>query len=157
MKRRFALLFLTVISIIFINISAMASMNFDLSNMSYDELVELRHEVDFAIWASEEWQEVVVPIGIYKVGDDIPEGYWDISAYDGKQTLVTWGTSLDDNGTSVQGIIDYGFVVSPTSRNYNEASSRCNFYFQVQNGQYIEIVGASAVFKTYSGKNLGFK
>lgn len=50
----------------------------DLSSMSYDELIELKNKINLAIWESEEWQEVTVPPGTYKIGEDIPAGHWTI-------------------------------------------------------------------------------
>ena len=34
----------------------------DLSGMSFDELVALRDQLNLAIWNSQEWQEVTVPV-----------------------------------------------------------------------------------------------
>ena len=54
----------------------------DLSGMSYDELVILKDRIDKTIWDSQEWQEVTVPQGLYKIGEDIPAGKWTILASD---------------------------------------------------------------------------
>ena len=50
----------------------------DISGLSYEELVQLRDCINLAIWNSEEWQEVTVPPGLWKIGDDIPAGHWTI-------------------------------------------------------------------------------
>lgn len=51
---------------------------FDLSGMSFDDLVALREQLNLAIWNSSEWQEVTVPEGTWIVGVDIPAGHWSI-------------------------------------------------------------------------------
>ena len=51
----------------------------DISGLSYDELVQLKEQINLAIWNSQEWQEVTVPAGAWEIGKDIPEGYWTIT------------------------------------------------------------------------------
>lgn len=51
----------------------------DLSGLSFDELIALRDQLNLAIWSSDEWQEVAVPVGIWEVGKDIPAGHWMIT------------------------------------------------------------------------------
>ena len=75
MKRFFCLLFVLV----FLPLVSLADLP-DLSGLSFDELVLLRDQLNLAIWNSKEWQEVKVPIGVWKIGDDIPVGKWTISA-----------------------------------------------------------------------------
>ena len=74
MKRFFCLLFVLVL----LPVVSFADLP-DLSGLSYDELVQLRDKINLAIWNSEEWQEVTVPIGVWVVGEDIPVGHWSIS------------------------------------------------------------------------------
>ena len=54
----------------------------DLSGLSFAELISLRDQLNLAIWSSDEWQEVSVPIGIWEVGKDIPAGHWMITPPD---------------------------------------------------------------------------
>ena len=74
----------------------------DLSEMSYDELVNLRERINPAIWNSEDWQEVTVPQGTWIVGEDIPAGHWAIEAYPGNTTLIAIGDTLKENGKDVK-------------------------------------------------------
>lgn len=53
--------------------------NFDLSGLSYDELVDLRKQVTLAIMQSDEWKQVTVPMGEYIVGEDIPAGTYTVT------------------------------------------------------------------------------
>ena len=50
----------------------------DISGLSYDELIALKDQINLAIWNSDEWQEVTVPAGTWKIGEDIPAGHWTI-------------------------------------------------------------------------------
>ena len=47
---------------------------FDLSSLSYDELIELRARITEKIMASPEWKEIKVSMGQLVVGQDIPAG-----------------------------------------------------------------------------------
>ena len=58
MKRFFCILFAFVLLPVF----SLADLP-DLSGLSYDELVQLRDQINLAIWNSEEWEEVSVPSG----------------------------------------------------------------------------------------------
>lgn len=51
----------------------------DFSRYSYEELLELQAALNKALWASDGWQNVSVPAGVYVVGEDIPAGHWTIS------------------------------------------------------------------------------
>lgn len=56
--------------------------NIDLSGMSFNELVELQSEVNKALWASDGWKKVEVPVGTYEVGSEIPAGKYTVSRYE---------------------------------------------------------------------------
>lgn len=51
----------------------------ELSDMTFDELLELRDSVTFEIMSRPEWKEVTVPGGTWIVGEDIPAGSYCIS------------------------------------------------------------------------------
>jgi hypothetical protein len=47
----------------------------DITNLPYEELLQLQANVNLALWASDGWQEVAVPVGkYYIVGVEIPAG-----------------------------------------------------------------------------------
>lgn len=73
MKKLFV--FVLVLPLVF---SVALADGFDLSGLSYDDLVSLREQLNLAIWNSSEWQEVTVPEGTWIVGVDIPAGHWTI-------------------------------------------------------------------------------
>lgn len=135
----------------------------DLSGMSYDELVALKDRINLAMWQSDEWQEVTVPQGVWKVGEDIPAGHWTVKCIADKNcmyTEVSWGEFLSESGQSIawRGRNDDEFVKNPNHKYYEYDGSLTEYSFTVQDGDYIIIDFAPAVFTPYQGKpSLGFK
>lgn len=133
----------------------------DLSGLSLDELVALRERVQLAMWETDEWQEVTVPLGLWKVGEDIPAGHWTITAYDGKKSNVRYGDELYESGDQIA----YGGartvdedLVSKTHEEYDENECKDHCDIDMKDGFYVCVEGASVVFTPYQGKpSLGFK
>lgn len=158
MKRLIALLF----AVVMLFSVAVAESTIDLSGMSYDELIELKNRINLAIWNSQEWQEVTVPQGVWKVGEDIPAGHWTVKAHAGTwATNVSWGSKLDSNG---QDIAYSGrnsrlnIVYNPANETFDPINDVSEYSFEVQDGDYIVIEYGAAVFTPYVGKpSLGFK
>ena len=75
MKRLLSILLL----IICITVPALAE---DLSSMSYDDLIRLRNQLTAEIMSRPEWKQVTVPTGSWTVGEDIPAGYYSVTATD---------------------------------------------------------------------------
>lgn len=67
----------------------------DLSSMSYQDLVQLQKKVVFEIMGRPEWKQVTVPAGTWRVGDDIPAGYYSIST-EGRALVCVWLKNKDD-------------------------------------------------------------
>lgn len=115
----------------------------DLSGMTFDELVDLRNQVDQAIWASDGWQEVVVPGGEYEVGPEIPAGKWTIST-DSLMTMMDVYKSAEKKGD---------FTGLEDSKVLSEGET---YNVTLKEGQYVTITGA-VTFKPYTSAALGFK
>lgn len=149
-------IFITLVLILALAPAAFADV--DLSGMTFDELVALRDQIDLAIWNSQEWQEVTVPQGLYKVGADIPAGKWTIRAPSGEANTVKIGSELDDNGTDVNFRGDLRMIVGENYTGY-ALGSACDFWtVDLRDGQYVCITNGPAVFTPYAGKpSLGFK
>lgn len=142
-------LFITIVTI-FILIASFALQSaladVDLSGMSFDELVALRNQIDQAIWASDGWQEVEVPSGVYIIGEDIPEGRWSIKCNGkggGIYTLYPDKESYLDNGL---GYIAMKFFNGEDIMNVI-----------LDNGQYLELSASTYTFSPMIGADLGFK
>ncbi len=134
----------------------------DLTGLSFDELVALKDRINLAIWESAEWQEVTVPIGVWKIGEDIPAGHWTIKAAPGQNMSwgsVAYGTKLDALGKAVEYDFD-GFYYSEMVKveGSEAAVNLTEIDLDVQDGAYIVVDYCDMIFTPYAGKpSLGFK
>ncbi len=159
MRKIYALILAAVIILAIPTVAFATSgkLDIDLSKLSYDELVELKDQINLAIWQSEEWEEVEVPQGVWEVGKDIPEGKWTIKASDGNDCFVYVGPKTKNGGADVDWKV-HSRIVSEKSPYYDASKYVCEWIIELKNGQFVEIDSASAVFTTYAGKpSLGFK
>lgn len=161
MKRTFRILSILFVFILCIAPFASAD-SFDLSGFSYDDLVALKNQINLAIWNSHEWQEVTVPQGVWKVGEDIPAGHWTVKcAPEWRSTNVEWGEYLDDAGEDIRWKGRYSWgnrVYNPSHKYFDIGDGITEYSFEARNGEYIVIKNAPAVFTPYAGKpSLGFK
>lgn len=133
---------------------------FDISQLSYDQLVSLKDEINLAIWNSKDWQEVSVPKGVWVVGEDIPAGKWEIRVRDGIEAYIKWGDKLDKSGLdySYSGNIHvYELLQSPTFRGYVDGETD-RVIWDLIDGTYFIVESGDVIFTPYSGKpSLGFK
>lgn len=128
----------------------LAEEEIDLTGMAYDELVALREKLNLAIWESDEWQEVIVPKGVWEIGVDIPTGHWSISVADNGFAAIRYGDALEETGTEVS-VSDSTIYVSESL----EGSDQLDII--LRDGCYLEVEYDSVVFTPYAGKqDLGF-
>lgn len=135
----------------------------DISHLSFNELVELRDQIDIAIWNSQEWQEVTVPAGIWTVGEDIPAGYWTVTPKDAFASFW-YGDKLNDAKTDVGKGWDYntGIAVTLDGKLKSDGSwkypdERHSVSIDMKEGMYVKC-NTAMIFTPYSGKpDLGFK
>lgn len=153
MKRLIAVL------ILLLSLPIAVQADVDLSAMSFDELVALKDQINLAIWNCQEWQEVLVPQGLWQVGVDIPAGHWTIKAADGAFSSVRYGDTLDESNDisyHSSGYI-YEYIYSPTCSIFDENSDKSQIDIDMKDGCYVQISSGSCVFSPYSGKpSLGF-
>lgn len=141
-----------------LSLSAIASADFDLSGLSYDELVALKDQINLAIWNSEEWQEVEVPYGIWIVGEDIPAGKWTVTAGDGCSQRFDIGKTLDPTGTDLGSIDTFWRLRSKNYSYYDAAKDVDQITVELSAGMIIHIDEGYVTFTPYAGKqSLGFK
>lgn len=116
MKRIVALLLVLVLFV------PVAFSEISLDGLSFSELVALKERIELAIWKSEEWQEVTVPAGVWKVAEDIPAGQWTVKCASGwRSTWVKWGQYLKDNGEEIAAKGTYGdkrYIYNPNHKYY---------------------------------------
>lgn len=131
----------------------------DLSGLSYDELVELREQINLAIWNSEEWQEVSVPPGLWKIGEDIPAGHWTIKPGISHGYFYVWYFEEPN---------EFGRPFATLTKYVNQAIATEDFHafgdeylhftdFDMKEGWYF-YSDHTVIFTPYAGKpDLGFK
>ncbi len=143
-------------------LSTAALAEIDLSGMTYDELVALKDQINLAIWNSQEWQEVTVPIGVWKIGEDIPAGHWTIKLAPGSQMgwgSIQWGAELDTTGKKTQyvsGGPNYSEMLEETGD--LGVSPLTEIDLDLTADSYLVIEYADMIFTPYAGKpSLGFK
>ncbi len=161
MKTTYRIISLLLV-LLFSTLTFASAETFDLSGMSYDELVALKNRINLAMWLSEEWQEVTVPQGVWVVGEDIPAGHWTVKCADGwRRTNVEWGVYLSESGESVSWRGRYSavnYVYNPNIKGFDPYKNSTEYSFEVREGEYIVITDGSCVFMPYTGKpDLGFK
>lgn len=151
-------LLILIVALVFIPSIVMADLP-DISNLSYEELVALKDQINLAMWNSQEWQEVSVPFGTYKIGEDIPAGHWTISPGISHGYFYVWYFEEPN---------EFGRPVKPLTKYVNQALATEDFHafdeeyihsvdFDMKEGWYF-YTEQTVIFTPYSGKpDLGFK
>lgn len=127
----------------------------DISGLSFDQLVALKERINLALFESDEWQEVTVPQGIWKVGKDIPAGKWRITAVQAADgvTYVQYGSALDEKKAEIPNkyLREYFWVYSKVHRRLS-ANDVTEYSITLVDGDYV-IISPSygpAVFTPYT-------
>lgn len=132
----------------------------DLTAMTWEELLELKAAITLEQLTRDEWEEVEVPQGVYKVGEDIPAGKWTVRCTRGNHLTISWGQYLDDDGHDIdyfRGTNDAKNIKNANGRLYDEGDAT-EYTFDAVDGYYIVIEYSSATFTPFAGKpDLGFK
>lgn len=153
---------IAIIMIIALAVPALAVADLpDISKLTYDELVQLKDNINLAMWNSQEWQEVTVPVGVWVVGEDIPIAHWSISLSpeaSGKWAKIIYCDRIDESGLDAGNQFDckiyaYLNVASPDNDRYPQTID-----IDLKPGTFLIIGNGSVVFTPYAGKpSLGFK
>lgn len=134
----------------------------DLSGLSFDELAVLRDRCQMEMMKLEKWEEVVVPIGVYEVGVDIPEGHWTITGY--SESRYGWGRfiycdALDETGKNMAK--NTKLYYSEIVKYRGSTDSRIELEeidIDLKAGNFVIIEKGALVFSPFIGKSdLGFK
>lgn len=137
MKRYLCLLIAIIIMLYSIPAFA-GTENFDFTGLSFDELIKVQEKLNTAIWASDGWKEVTVPIGIHLVGRDVPEGRWCITPSDPNvSAYIEYGSELDESGNSIKS--------SDTYCGLGKAPFQSYMIWNLVEGNYIEIKFSSVI------------
>ena len=60
----------------------------DMSNLTFDQLVDLHHRIAVEIMSRPEWKEVEVPAGEWAIGEDIPAGFYSVKNIHDRVNIV---------------------------------------------------------------------
>lgn len=115
----------------------------DFSGYSFSELKVLQEALNDALWASEGWQQVTVPPGMYLVGRDIPAGHWTLT---GTGNLLSGASSVELYEEMVDGGLASFLAYLPLNEPTNIVLSE---------GTYVEVEDRSVIFTPYV-PGLGF-
>lgn len=127
--------------------SAVCAEGIDLSNLSYEELAALEQQIIAEMISRPEYKEVTVPLGVYKVGEEIPAGKWTISGLK-DSGIVYWGKGIDEYGVE----IPYNQMIADFTH-WNEGDS---IDWDLVEGTYIAVTISPVKFSPYIPKSLGF-
>lgn len=130
----------------------------DISGLSFDELVQLKEQINLAIWNSQEWQEVTVPPGIWEIGKDIPAGHWSLRLPEGSEPCyIIYASNTTNDGHDIdisQSIMEC--LCDPSSI-FFDGSYKTETDFDMKEGWFIRL-DCTTIFTPYTGKpDLGFK
>ena len=128
----------------------------DLTALTWEELLELKSAITLEQLTRDEWEEVEVPQGVYKVGEDIPAGKWTITCKTGKYCDIEFGDKLAADGHSLSwsGIYDSALIFKDAGSDGRQTE----YTFEAKEGYYIVIEDSPATFTPYTGtRDLGFK
>lgn len=133
-----------------------------LDGLGYEQLVSYRDALNLAIWNSEDWQEVTVPQGIYKIGEDIPAGHWTFAiAPVGGVPYLRYGNKLNDNKKEVSFMGSIYFseqLRGPDSTYYDPKHDLLTIDLILEEGCWLEVNNSPVLVTPYAGKpDLGFK
>lgn len=131
--------------------------DYDLSGMSFNELVNLRNEITTALFYSDEWSEIFVPGGFYQVGQGVPSGHWTITPYGESYISVWYGDKANDSLTGA----GYGWDIAngwagilSTKKNkdgsWKDHGERHQLDIVLKDGWYVVFAG-DVVFTPYIG------
>ena len=130
----------------------------DISGLSFDELVTRRNEALLTMWMEEEWQEVSVPAGTYKIGESIPAGHWTLRvAAKHDSFLVYYFNILDETGKK-PGFESIVYDEQLATSDYTPFNTLpiTEIDIDMQEGWYVYL-GGETIFTPYAGaKDFGF-
>ncbi|MBR4249934.1 MAG: hypothetical protein IKQ24_07270 [Verrucomicrobia bacterium] len=140
--------------------------SFDFDALTISEMVILRERLITEIMKREDFQEVLVPQGLYEIGVDIPAGKWTVRCLDaGREDTqlaecdIRWGSGMPgqyfdwDRKTKKGAIVIY----NPKNVNYiNGKTSEFSITLEEGDFLYVNAMYNAAIFSTYVGPSFKF-
>ena len=132
----------------------------DISNLSFEELVQLKDQINLAIWNSQEWQEVTIPPGVYEIGVDIPAGHWSVRPVSGcGPDYIIYASGVKNQGHDVDLFAGEHIMecICDPSATYYSGEYKTSTDIIMEAGHFVRL-DCAMIFSPYSGKpDLGFK
>ena len=129
----------------------------DLSGLSFDDLVALRDQAQRVMWESADWQEVEVPQGVWEVGADIPAGKWTILPTPFADTYIKIGNETQNSGTEVKSKVSQR-IKDKDYKDFDASKDITSWNVDLEEGQFLQVSYGPCIFTPYAGKpSLGFK
>ena len=131
----------------------------DISGLSFNELLKLRDRCQVAMMETDEWQEVDVPQGTYKIGTDIPAGKWSIKISPDAWSMwcgITYCSKLDSTGLEGDRS-GMKYLYQQLAKDSSEYPAPEQLDINIERGYYLIIKNADVVFTPYAGKTLNFR
>lgn len=155
MKRFISVLLLLCL----LNVPAFAEI--DLSGLTFDELVELRNQCLTEMTKRDEWQEVTVPIGVWKIGEDIPAGHWNITCYRTDKyayATVYYTDELDETKKKASNRGKFHYAAMVKVEGSPAVTNNLVLDIDMVEGAYLVVDNCPVILSPYTGKpDLGFK
>ena len=132
----------------------------DISGLSYEELLQLKEQINLAMWNSQKWQKVLVPKGVWEIGVDIPEGYWTMTPNGSHVGMYLYCDTLDSTKAKASDDCDiwdaYYVSTEKSGSNWKDSEYLHELSLDMEAGMYI-IIPCDTYFTPYAGKpDLGF-
>lgn len=149
---------LLVALVLMLALPAFADVGIDLSGLTIEQLVELRNLAQAEMMNRPQWQQVIVPKGVWKIGTDIPARHFVISVSEETETYtnITYAEKLTPDGKTAisDGSCFCGRYTVYNSTRYNKSQS---IDLDLIDGMYLIVEDDPVVFTLYPGKpDLGF-
>ena len=135
----------------------------DISAYTFEELLFLRDQVSDAMIINDVYQKVLVPIGVYQVGVDIPAGHWTVKTLDDpniEKMEISWGEKLSDTKEYISWSGKYSVYNTVYNQNYkyyNSGNTQTQYSFTVYKGDYVVVKYSPAVFMPYTMQSFIFE
>ena len=133
----------------------------DLSGLTFEQLAALRDQCQMEMMKRDEWQKVTVPVGVWRIGEDIPAGHWNITA--SKNSIYGWGRitycdKLDATGKKPDRRGSSFYYETQVRYPGSQASVESELVdIDLNEESYLIIEYGAMVFTPYTGKpDLGF-
>jgi hypothetical protein len=123
--------------------TAFPALAVDISRMSFDELVELRAQVDAAIIATGEADWFTVPQGSYLVGEQLPAGNYTVELLNESDGAAMITVYKNEDGSGFEGVLNYYSIDV-------DSGIGC---LKLKKGNKFEVTFGSTRFKKFTGLN----